>query len=207
MTWADRRHPQPSTDIVGRFACILTYKRWSGLNHARTTAGHYDPRVVERTPRRDWRSGHGSAFPRPGQRGQDSSIEMAIEGQSASASRTAMPSSPTSNMAGAIRWQYAEPTHRSRSTVIFMSPASTRHHGRGAVPPVREPRSSSAKSGELTMKGDRKGCPTIELHVLVAGRRSRQADRSVARDQLREQCFCFHPRQSGAQAEVGTEAE
>src|ERR1700723_50132 len=59
---------------------------------------------------------------------------MAIEGQSASASRaaaargpatsasrtTAIPSSPRSNVAGAIRWQYAEPTHRSRSTVIFI---------------------------------------------------------------------------------------
>ena len=40
-----------------------------------------------------------------------------------SASRTtAKPSSPRSNVAGAIRWQYADPTHRSVSTVILTGP-------------------------------------------------------------------------------------
>src|SRR5882757_8829522 len=135
---------------------------------------------------------------------QASRIEMATAGQDASASltaaaapgpaasvsrTTAMPSSPRSNVAGAIRWQYAEPTHRSGSTVILTSPPST------------------AECHGSPVQGDRKGLPSVQLHVLVAPRLTREPDGAVAGGQFPEQCLGFHPRQAGPQAEVGSEAE
>src|SRR5580692_3081358 len=115
-------------------------------------------------------------------------------------SRTkAMPSSPRSNRAGAIRWQYAEPTHLSGSTVIFtISPLTAEYHGahRPAGPHPGSP-----------VEGDREGLPSVQLHVLVASRVAREADGAVTGGQFREQGPGFHARQASPQAEVGAEAE